>query len=651
MVLRLDGPNAPQHVRDTAAAVRARRAAETSPDTAEALDALYRGEVVHLGSDDLERLLNDSKENPNGAGTNLANLDLGDYGTLFATDKMGSLPRDQMPQLGSTAPEMQAFIDELAKEGIPVRIVEIDPTTLRPSQNEISAAKTAKLYGHMKTGGWLPGGLLVTSGDGYVVDGHHRWSAAAAVRASGARPDMTVTGLIVDTDIDTTLRIAARVARYESLEFDREAAKPEVPGGHEPNVSHPGGGTAGGPHVEAGRGSPGPGQAVHLAERQVASGGGGRPGGPAAAAPELTRAAEDRILQLDRPGAPAHVRESAADIRTRRTVAAPGEQTAARVDVEQVGRDRQAAIDTARGHGELAAEVLERLHAGVTDPDVLRRVVTTTAARHGVPTDQRDTLLQTIDRGDLTVLAVTAERFGAHTGVELHGEPGGIDTFSRARHTPIGSIPEGARVEIVRPGLSLTRDGEQIQLAKPTVELAPDRAPDSTTLGHAMWLRQQGGLFRPDSPARGSLERWSRDLQAGRFTPHQAAAGIRADADRTPHPADATTLRGIGDQLDQHAARHTPPAAPPAPAAVVAPLPIPRRSTAAATQAEARRTLDQLAYEVQAGNRRDLLRGNGVPVLRAMAALHGVVGLMGGRTAVSRMKKPELIDQLLQYLT
>lgn len=36
-------------------------------------------------------------------------------------------------------------------------------------------------------------------------------------------------------------------------------------------------------------------------------------------APEVTRAAEDRILAMDRPGAPAHIRETAAGIRERRT--------------------------------------------------------------------------------------------------------------------------------------------------------------------------------------------------------------------------------------------------------------------------------------------------------------------------------------------
>lgn len=189
-----------------------------------AYSALARGEGASIDAGELDGLLraltgggDEAKQ------ANLARLDVGGYGTLFATDKTDALDRSKMPQLGTNEEEMRPFLDLLAERGVSVSVGEIDPTTLKPSQSEISGAKTGKLYGFMAKDGWLPGGLLVTSNDGYVVDGHHRWSGAAAVRASGARPDMTVTGLVVDRPIDEVLALAASVAKFESLDFDRTA--------------------------------------------------------------------------------------------------------------------------------------------------------------------------------------------------------------------------------------------------------------------------------------------------------------------------------------------------------------------------------------------------------------------------------------------
>lgn len=190
-----------------------------------AYDSLARGEGASIEAGELDGLLKALTGGGDEAKrANLAHLDVGGYGTLFATDKTDALDRSKMPQLGTNEQEMRPFLDLLRDRGVPVRIAEIDPTTLKPSQSEISGAKTGKLYGFMADDGWLPGGLLVTSGDGYVVDGHHRWSGAAAVRAAGVRPDMTVTGLIVDAPIDEVLQLAASVASFESLDFDREAA-------------------------------------------------------------------------------------------------------------------------------------------------------------------------------------------------------------------------------------------------------------------------------------------------------------------------------------------------------------------------------------------------------------------------------------------
>lgn len=81
-----------------------------------------------------------------------------------------TLARDLMPQIK----DPHDFLDELELQGISHGIETLDPSTLKSTQSEFDANK---VYDMMSDHGEKR--PIITSQDGYVLDGHHRWLEAA----------------------------------------------------------------------------------------------------------------------------------------------------------------------------------------------------------------------------------------------------------------------------------------------------------------------------------------------------------------------------------------------------------------------------------------------------------------------------------------
>ena len=189
----------------------------------QAYSDLYQGRHTEIPAEHLDGLMEALVgQDPNG---NLSMVNVGGYPNLFQRH-LRDIPRDQMPQMGTEIDQLHDFISELVKSGVEMHFEEIDPTSLVATQSQLSGAKVAKLYGFMKSGGWLRGGVMLVStepdGSSAVVDGHHRWAAAAAVRASGVQPGMNVTALRIGMPIDDILEMLKNAPK-EALETDREA--------------------------------------------------------------------------------------------------------------------------------------------------------------------------------------------------------------------------------------------------------------------------------------------------------------------------------------------------------------------------------------------------------------------------------------------
>ena len=83
------------------------------------------------------------------------------------------LPRNKLPQIPTK--EIPEFVDFCQENGINVRAVRIGVMNLRPIQKHLNVDKVKKfLYSNEPQ--QVP---LMVSNDNHIMDGHHRWAAAA----------------------------------------------------------------------------------------------------------------------------------------------------------------------------------------------------------------------------------------------------------------------------------------------------------------------------------------------------------------------------------------------------------------------------------------------------------------------------------------
>jgi predicted RNA-binding protein len=98
---------------------------------------------------------------------------------LYGDEGMG-IARKDMPQIPGK--ERARFLSEIEAElGVTAEKEKVDPTTLKPIQKEISAARSGAIYNKFREDGEIPKNeRILISKDGFVVDGHHTWGAAVA---------------------------------------------------------------------------------------------------------------------------------------------------------------------------------------------------------------------------------------------------------------------------------------------------------------------------------------------------------------------------------------------------------------------------------------------------------------------------------------
>jgi hypothetical protein len=103
---------------------------------------------------------------------------------LYDEDNLG-IPRNKMPQVPSDTKAV--YITEMEKRGARVVRGVADPAKLHPIQAEMSASKVGLIMKKLREKGTATddGGRIIISKDNYVIDGHHRWAAAAMLTFEG----------------------------------------------------------------------------------------------------------------------------------------------------------------------------------------------------------------------------------------------------------------------------------------------------------------------------------------------------------------------------------------------------------------------------------------------------------------------------------
>jgi hypothetical protein len=147
-------------------------------------------------------------------------------GTLLYGDEGMGIARKDMPQIPGK--ERARFLAEIEKgQGVTSTAEEIDPTTLKPIQKEISAARSGAIFNKFREDGAIPQDeRILISKDGFVVDGHHTWGAAVAFAFDNPGTKLPVYRLSVTAQeaLDISLKWAADNG-FEGQAIDAPAKK------------------------------------------------------------------------------------------------------------------------------------------------------------------------------------------------------------------------------------------------------------------------------------------------------------------------------------------------------------------------------------------------------------------------------------------
>ena len=147
-------------------------------------------------------------------------------GTLLYGDEGMGIARKDMPQIPGK--ERARFLAEIEEsKGITAEKEKVDPTTLKPIQKEISAARSGAIYNKFREDGEIPKDeRILISSDGYVIDGHHTWGAAVAFAFDNPGTELPVYRLSVTAKeaLDISLKWAADNG-YEGQAIDAPAKK------------------------------------------------------------------------------------------------------------------------------------------------------------------------------------------------------------------------------------------------------------------------------------------------------------------------------------------------------------------------------------------------------------------------------------------
>lgn len=155
---------------------------------------------------------------------------------LFAAVADNQLTRDQMPQI----PEewIEKFRVHLEAAGVTVTFRNVDPLDVFATQSELDGRKVGKMITSIVNGQFRPDTPAFLSSDGFILDGHHRWAALAALAL--VEPER-MAAAVTSVPIGELLTLAHDFAQLNGLESKSHgmAWDPSQP-------RHPRGGRSGG---------------------------------------------------------------------------------------------------------------------------------------------------------------------------------------------------------------------------------------------------------------------------------------------------------------------------------------------------------------------------------------------------------------------
>lgn len=185
-------------------------------DASEAYDRMAGGDGAQIPPSLLQDSLDHFITQPS---VNLQRLQVEGERNVFSRH-LRDYERGQMPQIPEDAEGFKRYEDFIASKGLKAEYEEVDPRELVATQAEIDSVKVAAITKYLNDhNGKLKdtGGVLVTSREHAIGDGHHRWAALASYATLHPDEGIKVRVLKVDTDIDTLLAVTHEFDRIEGI--------------------------------------------------------------------------------------------------------------------------------------------------------------------------------------------------------------------------------------------------------------------------------------------------------------------------------------------------------------------------------------------------------------------------------------------------
>jgi hypothetical protein len=124
---------------------------------------------------------------------------------MFSQMRESGMPRDKMPQIPKE--NLGDFQAALAGRGTTFKPDRADPAQLKATQSELDGRNSGRMMRSMRNGQMdLEADPIWVSSDGHILDGHHRWAAAAAISADSG--GITIPIIKVDMPMSELLPFA-----------------------------------------------------------------------------------------------------------------------------------------------------------------------------------------------------------------------------------------------------------------------------------------------------------------------------------------------------------------------------------------------------------------------------------------------------------
>jgi hypothetical protein len=209
-------------------------------DAAAAAETVLNGQPVTVAQEDLADLVLEFADLDRSINPDLTLVTTEGYPNLFSDLRDKMIPRSEMPQIPTG--HIDEFESWLQEAGIGLTLSTVDPRTLHATQSELNARITGSILKARRDGTYDDARWLPVSNDGYLLDGHHRWAAAAADTAScdGCHSVQIMT---IDLPIEELLQVAHdfnAAHGIERVDITRDRPRPALVAAADPDAESAG---------------------------------------------------------------------------------------------------------------------------------------------------------------------------------------------------------------------------------------------------------------------------------------------------------------------------------------------------------------------------------------------------------------------------